>query len=356
MLMGKKSLWKGVFSKKFFKGLMKEISEDNVFNGAAALAYYLLLALFPAMIFLLSLIPYLPIENVHQAVMDFMAQILPSEVTRTVESVVAEVTTTKRGGLLSIGALLTVWTASSGLYAIMQQLNITYDVKESRPFWKARGAAILLTILFSILVVGAFALIVFGGVLQDWMVNNLGWGEVFVVLFAGFRWLVIAGLLLAGLAVTYYFGPDVDQKFTFITPGAVIGVIVLAAASMGFRVYVENFGDYGASYGSLGAVIVLMLWLYIVGLVILLGSEVNALVEHVSPEGKNKGEKSAAGGGERERSGMPIGAGVGPETAWAAAVGYGPQGSSRVRNETESPIDLVLALGAMAWAFRSKKQ
>jgi membrane protein len=283
----------------FVKSLVHEVQEDNVANGAAALAYYLLLSLVPAMIFLLTLIPYLPIENLHEAVMNFVRQALPGEASNMVEKVIAEVTLNKRQGLLSFGLLATVWAASSGLYAVMQQLNITYGVKESRPFWKVRGIAIGLTLLFGLLVVGSFALIVFGGVLQNWLGGWLAmtsWGaspearEVLLFAFSAFRWIVIALLLLMAFALTYYFGPDVEQRFRFISPGSVMGVVVLALASLVFRIYVTHFGNYAATYGSLGAVIILMLWLYIAGLVILFGSEVNALAEHFAHEGKVKGE------------------------------------------------------------------
>lgn len=281
----------GVSWKKFGKDLKNEISDDNVFNGAAALAYYLMLSIFPAMIFLLTLIPYLPIPNLEQAIMDALNQAMPGEAAKMLSGTVQEVVRNQKGGLLSIGLLGTFWAASSGMYAVMQQLNITYDVKEGRPFWKVRGTALMLTVMFGALVVGAFGLVVFGGQLQEWLGGTLGFSPVLLAVFAVVRWAIIAAALLLAFAVTYYFGPDVEQKFRFVSPGAVFGGVVLIVASLGFRIYVTNFGKYNATYGSLGAVVVMMLWLYITGLVVLLGSEVNALVEHYSPEGKDKGEK-----------------------------------------------------------------
>lgn len=277
--------------RRFLKDLYNEVNDDNIFNGAAALAYYLMLAIFPAAIFLLTLLPYLPIPNLSDAVMDLLRQSLPGEAANLFTEVVQAVTTERRTGLLSFGILLTLWSASSGLYATMQQLNITYDVKEGRPFWKARGTAILLLALFVVLIVGAFALIVGGGFIQDWIASYSGRSQALLLLFATFRWVVITLLLLFGLAVIYYFGPDVEQRFRFITPGSVVGVALLILTSLAFRSYVSGFGDYDATYGSLGAVIVLLLWLYLAGLAILTGSEINALFEHYRPEGKSKGEK-----------------------------------------------------------------
>jgi membrane protein len=277
--------------KQFARELNQEIKDDNVSNGAAALAYYLMLSIFPAASFLLSLLPYLPIPNLQKAIMDALYQALPGDAAQMFAGVVESVTTQQRGGLLSVSLLFTLWAASNGIYAVMQQLNITYDVKEGRPFWKARATAIGLMVMFVGLIVLAFSLVVFGGTLQEWIGSKVGMNPVILFAFAALRWGIIGATLLLTFALTYYWGPDVKQKFRFISPGSFIGTLVLAAATLGFKFYVTNFGKYNATYGSIGAVIVLMLWLYITGLVILLGSEINALVEHHSSEGKNKGEK-----------------------------------------------------------------
>lgn len=283
-------MFHGISTRQFLRDLYKEISEDNVFNGAAALGYYLTLAIFPAMILLMTIIPYLPIDQVDAAIMDALGKALPAEAYDMVAKVVEEVTGSRRGGLLSFGLLGTVWAASTGMYAIMQQLNITYDVTEARSFVRSRAVALLLSLLFAVLVIGAFSLVVIGGSAEAWLREQFGFGGALLVLFSVLRWVVIVLALLLGFAMIYYIGPTVEQKFRFITPGSVLGVTLLIIASLGFAVYVSNFADYNATYGSIGAVIILMLWLYIAGLVILIGSEINALLEHYSPEGKRKGE------------------------------------------------------------------
>ena len=281
---------KTLFHRKSLWRLYDKLNDDNVFNGAATLAYYSLFSLFPAMIFLLSVLPYLPVHNLHQAIMEFISQIWPSQVTEQLEGVIAQVTQNKHTGLLSFGLVLTLWSASSGMYALMQQLDATYEVRERRPFWRARGLAILLMLALSVMVIVSFALIVIGGMVQTYLTDYLGMSTFLVVAFQVFRWLVILTLLLLSFSLAYYFGPDVEQRFKFVTPGAIIGVVVLIASTLIFRYYVEKFGNYAATYGSLGAVISLMLWLYIAGLVVLSGSSINALIEHKSPEGKNLGE------------------------------------------------------------------
>jgi membrane protein len=281
-----------IFTKQFWIDLYGEINEDNVWNGAAALAYYLTLSIFPAFIVIFTLIPYLPIEDVDEALMDLLSEALPDESAQMLEGTIAEITQEQRGGLLSFGILFTLWTVSTGMYAIMQQLNITYDVDEGRSFVRARIVAILLSIAFVALVIGSFALIVLGGVLEEWVMGVFGDNQAVVLAFQAFRWIVIGVGLLLAFALIYKFAPNVDQRFAFISPGSLLGVVMLIAASLAFTIYIQNFGDYDATYGSLGAVIILMLWLYIVGLVILLGSEINALVEHYNPQGKVKGERT----------------------------------------------------------------
>lgn len=282
--------WK-VFGKRFATDLKNEVKNDNVSNGAAALAYYWMLAIFPAMIVLLSLIPYLHIPNLQQSVMDLLNQLLPGDASKMFTGTVQQVVSQRKGGLLSIGLLLTIWAASNGMYAIMQQLNITYDIKEGRSFFKVRGTAILLTALVGVLFIGGLSLVVFGGVIQNAIGSWLGQGAALTTVFAVLRWVIIGVAMILAFAVTYYFAPDVKQKFKFISPGSVMGVTLLILASLGFRLYTDHFGKYGATYGSIGAVIVLMLWLNITGYVILLGSEINSLVEHYSPRGKDKGQK-----------------------------------------------------------------
>jgi membrane protein len=279
----------GVPWKRFFKDLRSEIQDDNLVNGAAALGYYLMLAIFPAMIFLLGLLPYLPVARIDQEVLGLLNQILPGDAAEAFTGTVRSVVSEKRGSVLSFSALITLWAASNGMSAVMHQLNITYDVKEARPYWKFKGTALLLVLFFGALMIGAFSLVLFGETAQTWLSGAIGLDRPLSAVFTALRWVVIALAFMTAFAVTYYFGPDVDQEFRFVTPGSVLGVLLLSAASMGFKFYVDNFGKYNATYGSIGAVIVLMLWLNITGLVILLGSEINALVEHYSPGENSKG-------------------------------------------------------------------
>ena len=262
----------------FSKTLWREMEDDHVFNGAAALAYFLVLAVFPAAIFVLSLLPYLSIPHLQQAINDLLHQVLPTQSANLFEAPVRYVASEKAGGRLIFGLILALWSACTGIYAIMQELNVAYDAEDRRPFWKTRAIAILLMLLFVVLVVGSLSLVIFGGVVQSWLASMIGWSRPLFIFFATLRWIIIGASLLLGLALVYRFGPDVRLKFRFVSPGNVTGSALIALASIGFRIYVSKFGNYGATYGSLGAVIILMLWFYLAGIAILVGAEINAIL------------------------------------------------------------------------------
>ena len=263
----------------FAKRLWHEVQEDQVFTGAAALAYFLLLAVFPGAIFVLSLLPYLPIPHMQQAIMDLLHQILPAQSAMLFGETVRNLVSERKGGLLTFGFVFTLWSASTGMYAIVQQLNVAYDVKERRPFWKVQGTALVLMLLFVLLVIGSLSLVIFGGLIQSWLASMIGWSRPLLIAFAMLRWVIIGSALLLGLAVIYRFGPDVNAKFRFISPGNVVAAILIALISLGVQFYVQEFGkNYNATYGSLGAVIILMLWLYLAGVAILAGGEINKLL------------------------------------------------------------------------------
>jgi membrane protein len=283
-----------VSAKQFLLDLKQEAVNDHMFNGAAALAFYLTLAIFPALILLMAIVPYLPIARVDQAIMDLLGQALPEQAYGMVQQVVAEVTSEQRGGLLSFGILGTLWVASTGMYGTMQQLNITYGVKEGRSFLRGRAIALLLSLLFGAMMLAAFSLIVFGGVVQDWIGNRFGFSDALLLFFSSFRWVVIVLALLLGFAMIYRYAPNVKQRFSFFSPGSVVGVTLVIIASVGFAAYTRSFGDYSATYGSVGAMIALMLWLYLVALVLLLGSEINILLARYDPSGKRKSKEQAS--------------------------------------------------------------
>jgi membrane protein len=288
-----KEVWKlgGLSVKELGQRVIHEIQQDDCFGRAAQLAYYFLFALFPFFLVLTTLLGYLPVPNLLDRLMETLAQMLPGEALRLVQDNVRELVTNQRGGLLSLGILAALWTSSSAMTAIIDGVNRAYDVEEGRPFWKVRLMAMLLTIGLSVFIIVSLILLTFGPQIGGWIADKVGLGSVFKLAWNILRWPVIVGLLIGAMALIYYMAPDVEQEWQWITPGSVVAVIGWLLASLGFSFYVNNFGSYNATYGSIGAVIVLLTWMYVSGFFILVGGEINAEIEHAAANGKDPGEK-----------------------------------------------------------------
>ncbi len=270
------------------KRSISEFIADEMTTYAAALAYHVLFALFPFLLFLVALMGFLDIPDFFDWLLDQARAALPQQAVGQVEEVVNEIRD-EQGGLLSFGIILALWTASSGVRSLMNALNKAYDVEEDRPIWKRYPLSILYTVGLAIMLIVATGLMLIGPQLVGWLARQIGMGDVFVTLWAWFRLPTAVILLMLALAVIYYVAPNVDQPFRFITPGSVLAVIVWVLASLGFSYYVSNLADYSATYGSLGAVIVLLFYFFISSSVLLLGAELNAEVYRAS-KGKEKGE------------------------------------------------------------------
>lgn len=285
---------RGVGVKELFKRVISEVQQDNCAAYAAALAYYFLFALFPFFLFLTALLAYLPIPNLMDQIMGSLAQVMPGETLSLVQDNLGNLVTQQRGGLLSFGILAALWTSSSAITAICDALNHAYDVEEGRPFWKLRGTAILLTMGLSIFLIVSIVLLMFGPQIGGWLADFVGLGRAFEIAWNILRWPVILFLVTAAVAAIYYFAPDVDQGWKWMTPGSVFAVLLWLLISIGFSYYVNNFGSYDKTYGSIGGIIVLLTWMYASGFAILVGGEINAVIEHASAEGKAPGEKTGA--------------------------------------------------------------
>lgn len=282
---------KGMGWKEFFKALKEEWKNDNVSTVAGALTFFGVLALFPFLLFLVSLASVLIDPQQAAQMVEQLGKVAPAAVTEIVGGRIKELGHNNNVGLLTIGGLGAIWAASNGVVKLMESLNTTYDVEESRPFWKVRliaiGATLFAAIFSIIAAVGMVGLPAIADKLPA------PWGTVVLLL----RWPVAGALMMLVWAALYYFLPDVEQDFAFITPGSIAGVIIWLIASWGFSVYVSNFAKYDATYGALGGVIVLLMWMWLSAQVILLGAEINTILEHRSPEGKPPGGRKLDEGG-----------------------------------------------------------
>ena len=300
------SLWKlgGLSPKKLGKRVWSEIQQDDVFGRAAQLSYYFLLALFPLLIFLTSVIGLVigTESGIRQNLFSYLSQVMPPAAFQLIESTMHEVAAASSGSKISFGILAALWAASNGIGAITEALNVAYDVKESRPWWKQRLTAIGLTIALSVLIITALVIVLSGGKIADSLAANYAMGTIFTLTWKILQWPIVLATMLFAFAMIYYFAPDVrDQRWVWLTPGAVIGVILWLLVSFGFRLYLEYFDSYSKTYGSLGAVIILMLWLFFTGTAVLIGGEVNAEIENAgaevgAPDAKAEGEKQAGTG------------------------------------------------------------
>jgi membrane protein len=280
-------------AKEFGKEVYREYVRDNVSDSAAILSYYFVFSLFPFLFFLATLTAYIP--GVKESVGTMLSRaraILPPQAMGIIDQHVHGLVSQPRPRLLTIGLLVTLYSASRGVDAVRKSLNLAYDVKESRPFWKTEAIAFGMTIGGALLVLLGVTGLVAGGDLGLWIAQHMDIGREYVVAWSWLRWPITAGVIMLCAAIAYYLLPDVEQQFRFITPGSVFGTLAWLAATWGFSQYASHFGSYNVTYGSIGGVIVLMTWFYLSGFVFLMGGEINAILEDHAPEGKALGARA----------------------------------------------------------------
>ncbi|HVH25481.1 MAG TPA: YihY/virulence factor BrkB family protein [Vicinamibacterales bacterium] len=283
------------------KRTFREMQKDDGFGLAAQLAYYFFLSLFPAILCAIALTSFLPLQDFTDEVIGLLGRFAPEEMLSIVEEQMIRLAGGDNGGIVSIGLLGALWSSSAALVSIIGAMNRAYDIEESRPWWKVRLTAVMLTVGLAFFVVVSFALVIAGPEIADALADELGLGGLFAWSWKIIQWPVAFALVVTGIGLIYYFAPDADQDWVWITPGSLIAAILWLLGSLGFRFYVVNFGNYEATYGAIAGVILLLLWFYLSGLVIVLGAEASAEIEHSSPWGKQPGEKSA---GQRRKLGF----------------------------------------------------
>ena len=260
------------------KEAVKDFLADDMMTYAAALAYRILLALFPFIIFLLTLLGALGLSNFFDWLL-IQAQIaLPADAFQLVEQVIGEIRGQPRGGVLSVSILFALWAASTAVRSIMNSLNVAYDVPETRPAWKLYPLSLVYTIGLAVLLIAAAGFMLLGPTAMQWLAGKIGLSQVVATFWIWLRWPVAVLLLLLTVAIIYKVAPNIDQPFKFLTPGAAIAVLTWILASLAFSYYVGNFANYGATYGSLGGIIILLFYFFISAAVLLFGAEINATI------------------------------------------------------------------------------
>jgi membrane protein len=275
------SPWKlgGLSVVELAKRVRREVGEDDIVDRAAGLSYYFLFALFPALLFLATLLGFIPVPDLLNRLIDYVQRVLPGDAGSLIRKTLAEIIRGAHGSLLSLGVLGALWAGSNGMGSIITALNVAYEVEEPRPWWRRRLLAIGLTLAFSALTITALVFLVFGGRIGDALANRAGLGSLPALAWNVLQWPAAATFALLAIALVYYLAPAVDQRWYWVTPGAAFTLVAWLVMSGGLRLYVTYFGNYNATYGSIGGVILLMLWLYLSGLVLLIGAELNSEIQ-----------------------------------------------------------------------------
>jgi membrane protein len=221
-------------------------------------------------------------------------------VLRIVQDQILKIAHEQAGGLLTFGMLGTIWSSSSGVTAIIDSLNQAYDIQEGRPWWKVRLIALALTVALASFIVISTVLVVAGPTLAEKVAEWFHLGAAFTWTWKVVQWPVVFCLVSIAMALIYYYAPDAEQDWLWITPGSILATFLWLVISLGFKFYVTSFGSYNVTYGAIGGVIVLLLWFYVSALAVLIGAEMNAEIEHASPYGKDPGEKQI---GEKKKIG-----------------------------------------------------
>ena len=260
------------------KRAVKSFFDDDMVTYAAALSYHLALALFPFIIFLLTLLGALGLSEFFDRVLVQSQAALPPDAYELLARVIGEIRGQPREGLLSVSIVFALWAASTGMRSVMNALNVAYDVEETRPAWKRYPLSIIYTIGLVAVVIAAAVFRLIGPWAAQRFANQFGLTTAVTSLWTWLRWPVVVLLLLLTIALIYYLGPNISQPFRYVTPGSISAVVVWILASIGFSLYVENFGNYGATYGSLGGMVVLLLYFFVSAAVLLLGAEINAVI------------------------------------------------------------------------------
>ena len=264
---------------------------DDMPTHAAALSYRLLFSLFPFLIFLTTLLGFLGLPQFFDWMREQASYLLPAQAMDQVNTVLRELQA-PQGGLMSVAIAVSVWSASVGIVGTMNALNVAYEVKERRPAWKRILVSILYTLALALMLITAAAAMLSGPALLTWIAHYVGLDALFIAVWAWLRWGVAILLLLLVVALVYWAAPNVKQPFRVITPGAVLAVSAWVCASVAFGYYVQNFASYNKTYGSMGAVIVLLFYFFLSAAVMLFGAEVNAVLARQRGEPIEEAEKA----------------------------------------------------------------
>jgi membrane protein len=281
-----KSLWNlgGLTLSQLGRRVLDEIIANNVVGHAAELAFYFLFALFPLILIVVTSFGLFAADRIElqSDLLSYFSDLLPPSAFQLLKTVVDELATHASSGKLTFGIVSGLWAVSAGIDSMISSLNLAHHVRETRSRIKVRAIAVGLSLLISLLLLAALFMVLTGNRFVSWLGAALGLHPIFVLAWKVIQWPGVIFFVLLSCGLIYRFGPNLEQRrrWHWISPGGAFGVFVWLGASYGFRMYLHFFNHYSAIYGSLGAVMILMLWLYFFGLAYLIGGEINAVIEH----------------------------------------------------------------------------
>lgn len=281
------TLWNlgGLTRKELGRRVWNELSEDSILGWSAQLSFYFLLSIFPTLFFLLVLFGYFVGQGTQtrEALIGYLGALAPESAARLVDKIIRQITDGASGSKLIWSLLVALWAGSSGMTAIISALNVAYEVEETRPWWKARLVAIGLFLALVLLMSSALILLLYGAKLAELVASYFGLGSAFSIIWSILRWPLVLAFVLFAFNLLYLYAPNLKHwDWKWLMPGTVAGVGLWLLASFSFDFYLSYFNTYDMTYGSLGTVVVLLLWFYLTGIAILVGGEVNSEIELAS--------------------------------------------------------------------------
>lgn len=273
---------------------VKDVDRHHTLQMAAALSYYFVLSLFPALILLSSGLAFLPTSGVMNPLLGMLSKVLPPDTISLMNQVIMSVITSNRGTLLSLGMLGTLWSASSGFAAAMEALDVAYDVEDDRPIWKTRALSILMALATGLMLLITMPVILLGPRFGEWLAARVYVSRYLVVFWPLIHWTLAAGAAILGVEMLYFLAPNVKQRFVATLPGAVLTVVCWVGLSYLLGLYFRHFASFNQTYGALGGAIALMMWLYWTSFIMLVGAEFNSELAKTTEQGKLQPKQRAA--------------------------------------------------------------
>lgn len=281
---------------ELIKRLVQEIQEDHLAAFAGNLTYKGLFALFPFFVFLLSLLGLFGASDLVTTTIERIGNALPPGATDFLQNQLLQIVQSKTAGAFTVGAiislLLALWGVSGAFRSVMEAMNVMYEIEEDRPFWKQLLISVFLSLGVAALLIFALVLVVFGPEIGETVADAAGLGSVFQIVWNVVQWPVLIFLVVLAFALVYYYAPDAEQRFRWISPGSIVAVLLWLVFSLLFSIYVEKSGSFNATYGTFAGIIILMLYIYYSSFIMLVGAQLNQVIEEHIPEGKNEGEKT----------------------------------------------------------------